>query len=228
MTINATNKFVAFFGIFFAVLTVGGAFFGHDELSQLMNPDLIGEWVTDLGPIGPVATAGFMAIAIVFSPLPSAPIALAAGAVYGHIWGTIYVLIGAEIGALAAFWVARYFGRSTVERIIGDRLPKTVISTQNGLTGIVLTARLIPFISFDFVSYAAGLTPLTTTRFAFATLAGMIPVSFLLTHFGAELSSADWQRSTVSLLIVGAVMLIPILWLAKKRKKGIVSKGKSP
>jgi membrane protein DedA with SNARE-associated domain len=57
-----------------------------------------------------VAVIVSMTLAIVFSPLPSAPIALASGTVYGHTLGTLYVLIGAEVGALAAFGIARLVG----------------------------------------------------------------------------------------------------------------------
>ena len=58
------------------------------------------QWVEWAGPAGPLAIIGLMTFAVVFSPLPSAPIALAAGAIYGHLWGTLYVIAGAELGAL--------------------------------------------------------------------------------------------------------------------------------
>lgn len=212
-------RVIVFIGIVILMFGIWWVFIDDGELMKALEPDTIAAWIQDLGPIGPIATAGLMAIAIVFSPLPSAPIALAAGAVYGHTWGTIYILVGAEIGALIAFWITRYFGKDAVDRMLGGRLPKTIIGTQNGLTFIVLTARLIPFLSFDAVSYAAGLTPLTTTRFALATLVGMAPVSFLLTHFGAELSAADWGQSIVALLVMAAVMLVPVVIVIARRRK---------
>jgi uncharacterized membrane protein YdjX (TVP38/TMEM64 family) len=161
-----------------------------------------------------------MAFAIVFSPLPSAPIALAAGAAYGHIWGTIYVLIGAEVGAITAFILARVCGRDLVLRLVGDRLPKTKINTQYGLTTVVFIARLLPFLSFDAVSYAAGLTQLTMMRFAVATMAGMIPASFLLAHFGAEMRADDGTGMIIGLSIFAAAILLPpsILYAYRKRK----------
>jgi len=59
-------------------------------------------FIARLGSWGPASVVGLMAIAIVVSPLPSAPIAVAAGALYGHTYGTIYVIIGAEIGAVVS------------------------------------------------------------------------------------------------------------------------------
>lgn len=218
-------RVVVAIGIAFILFGAWWAFVDSGELMQYMEPEEIGAWIRGLGPVGPIATAGIMAIAIVFSPLPSAPIALAAGAVYGHTWGTIYILVGAETGALIAFWIARYFGKDAVNRLVGGRLPKTIIGTQNGLTCIVLTARLIPFLSFDAVSYAAGLTPLTTTRFALATLVGMVPVSFLLTHFGAELSAANWGQSMAALLVMAILMLVPVVIFAARRRKLQLTQG---
>ncbi len=75
----------------------------------------------------------------------------------------------------------------------------------------VFASRLLPFISFDLVSYAAGLTPLAPWRFACATLAGIIPASFVLTHFGGEMASADARRITLAVLALGALTLAPIV-----------------
>lgn len=166
-----------------------------------------------------------MAAAIVFSPLPSAPIALAAGAAYGHTWGTIYVLIGAEVGAIVAFIIARVCGREVVRRLVGDKLPQTRINTQNGLTALVFAARLLPFLSFDAVSYAAGLTRLTTARFALATMLGMIPASFLLAHFGAEIGVEDWAGVLTWMLALAAVMVVPPIAIYAYRNRGATSKG---
>ena len=71
-------------------------------LSIILDGSALRDWVSQLGLLGPVAIIGLMAFAILVSPIPSAPIAIAAGAAYGHPWGTLYVLLGAEAGALAA------------------------------------------------------------------------------------------------------------------------------
>ena len=62
--------------------------------------DLLAVKARGLGFYGPLLLIALMTLAVVFSPLPSAPVALAAGAVYGHTYGTIYIVIGAEVGAI--------------------------------------------------------------------------------------------------------------------------------
>ena len=175
-----------------------------------------------LGFWGPLAVIVLIAGAIVLSPVPSAPIALAAGAAYGHAWGTAYVVVGAETGALVAFAIARLLGYDVLRRWFGERLNMGLLGSQNALMGIVFVTRLLPFISFDLVSYAAGLTPLAAWRFAVATLAGIIPASFLLAHFGGEMTSGETQRMTIAVLALGGITVLPFVvrlgWVRWRRR----------
>jgi uncharacterized membrane protein YdjX (TVP38/TMEM64 family) len=157
-----------------------------------------------------VAVIGLMMLAVLVSPIPSAPIAVAAGAAYGHTWGTLYVLVGAEMGALAAFGVARLFGREVVRRWFGERVSLGWLGSQASLMGMVLVSRLLPFVSFDIVSYAAGLTALSFWRFAIATLIGIAPASFLLAHVGSDIATSESGRIMGSILALGAITLIPL------------------
>ncbi|MFQ5846521.1 MAG: TVP38/TMEM64 family protein [Candidatus Methylomirabilales bacterium] len=200
----------------YALLSKTGA------LATILDGAALQERIVRLGLFGPLAVIGLMAVAIVLNPIPSAPIALAGGAAFGHTWGTMYVLTGAEIGALIAFAIGRLLGYEVLHRWFGDRLSLGLLGSQNALMAIVFVTRLVPFISFDLVSYAAGLTPLATWRFAVATLAGIAPASFLLAHFGSEMVSADTRRITISVLALGGLTLIPVavkLILDRRRRR---------
>ena len=180
-------------------------------LDALMDRAELENRIQGLGFWGPLAVIVLIAGAIVLSPVPSAPIALAAGAAYGHAWGAAYVVVGAETGALVAFGIARWLGHEVLRRWFGERLNMGLLGSQNTLMGIVFVTRLLPFISFDLVSYAAGLTPLAPWRFAVATLAGIIPASFLLAHFGGEMISGETQRITVAVLALGGLTVLPVV-----------------
>ncbi|SIT02283.1 Uncharacterized membrane protein YdjX, TVP38/TMEM64 family, SNARE-associated domain [Roseivivax lentus] len=186
----------------------------HDALGiELALPgreDLDG-WIEAAGLFGPVLVVVLMTLAIVASPLPSAPIALAAGAAYGHTFGTILVVLGAEIGALAAFLLARALGRPFVERHLGQKLGAGFLGSQNALMLLVFASRLLPFLSFDMVSYAAGLSNLRLWRFAVATLAGIIPASFLLAHLGSEAMNGDARTATWTAIALGGFTALSFL-----------------
>jgi uncharacterized membrane protein YdjX (TVP38/TMEM64 family) len=143
---------------------------------------------------------------------------MAAGAAYGHLWGTLQVVIGAELGALIAFGLARVLGHDVLRRVFGDRVDAGLLGSQTALTATVFASRLMPFVSFDMISYAAGLSRLHTWRFALATLAGIVPASFVLAHFGGEAMSGDFGITTWAVLGLGLVTGLPLLWLAMRRK----------
>ena len=104
---------------------------------------------------------------------------------------------------MIAFGLARVLGHDVVRRVFGDRIDAGLLGSQTALTATVFASRLMPFVSFDMISYAAGLSRLHAWRFALATLAGIIPASFLLAHFGGEAVSGDLGRATEDPLIDG-------------------------
>ena len=188
-----------------------------EYLRLFAEPNMLVANIRDMGMFGPMLIIGLMSIAIVLNPLPSAPVALAAGAVYGHTWGTIYVVAGAELGAILAFAIARWAGYDLTRRFFGETGTLKGISSQNALTTLVFISRLIPFISFDLVSYAAGLSPIKAWRFAVATLLGLVPVSFALAHFGAEIGNGDYRALIGIILVIGLLTIAPILFGFSRR-----------
>jgi uncharacterized membrane protein YdjX (TVP38/TMEM64 family) len=93
------------------------------SLQMVDRPTFSEAWVRglvgDLGVLGPLALIGLMVLAIVVSPIPSGPIAVAAGALYGTLWGGAITVAGALLGALIAFGSARYLGADWVRQSHG-------------------------------------------------------------------------------------------------------------
>ena len=168
-------------------------------------------WVASAGPWGPVLIVALMTVSIVASPIPSAPVALVSGAAFGHVSGAIYVALGSELGAIIAFAIARYLGRDYVQRWLGEKPRYGLLGSQNLLMLIVFGSRLLPFISFDAMSYAAGLSQLHLWRFVVATFAGILPASFLLAHFGAEALSGTFGRAEWMVLGLGLMTATPLI-----------------
>jgi len=86
------------------------------------------------------------------------------------------------------------------------------------LAGGVLVARLFPFISFDAVSYLAGLTRLRLSLFAAATLVGMIPMTFLFAHLGGAMTAGEEPMRVLNLLALLGV--VGLLWAGWKLRRG--------
>lgn len=188
------------------------------QAQRLIDRDILEALVARAGIWGPLLIIGLMILAVVASPIPSAPIAMAAGAAYGDFWGTIQVVIGAELGAIIAFFLARVLGHDVLRHFFGEQVDRGLLGSQNALTWTVFASRLMPFVSFDLISYAAGLSCLSAWRFALATLAGIVPASFLLAHLGGEAASGDMGGVTWAVLALGLATGLPLLWMAIRKK----------
>ena len=182
-------------------------------------------WIVASGLLGPVLVVALMTVAIVASPIPSAPIALAAGAAYGHSFGTILVVFGAELGAIIAFLLARGLGRPFVERSVGKKLSTGFLGSQNTLTFLVFSSRLLPFLSFDMISYAVGLSKLHFWRFSVATLAGIIPASFLLAHLGSEAMNGDAHTAAWTAAALGGFTALSLVFAIWRNRLNIPEKS---
>lgn len=171
------------------------------------------------GALGPLAVVALTALATVIAPIPGGPIAVAAGALYGTFRGGALTLAGASLGAIVAFGIARRLGRDAVR---GSRL--TAVAwiarprSQHQLMALVFLSRLVPFISFDAVSYAAGLSALAAWRFALATLAGIVPMSYLLAAAGAGLVQAPRAQAPLVAVLI-ALTAVPFLVTVAIRRR---------
>jgi len=167
------------------------------------------------GALGPAVAVLLIAIAIIFSPVPSAPVGVAAGAVFGHYWGWAYVVAGSCLGASVAFAIARALGRDALARWFGEKVkddgPMRWAASPWALMGLVFVSRLVPFVSFDLVSYLAGLTPIRFWQFFVATVAGIAPISFALAHVGEAAMAYDAGRVLMAVLLLGLLTGAPVL-----------------
>lgn len=198
--------------IVLAVATLGLIPAVGDAIALITSEDRV-TWAAR--HIGPVAIVVLMALAIVVSPLPSGPVAMAAGAIYGAIEGAMLSSVGAVLGAMIAFNLSRHFGRGAVASLSSPLAiwicrPRS----QTKLMALVFASRLIPFISFDAISYTAGLTNLTQTRFAIATSLGVIPMAFAFAAMGTGVVAKGHFGMTAAACF--ATLLVPlVIWLVR-------------
>jgi len=175
-------------------------------------------YIISMGYWGIIIIISLMAFAILFKLLPSAAVALVSGAVYGHTWGTIYIIIGSWMGAVIAFSITRLLGNNALYRLSGHRILVEQEQSQSWLMWGVFVSRLIPVLPYDLISYAMGLTPLKLWRFSIATLIGVIPTSFFLAHIGGELAETNFETINFTemlsgMMTAGLVILLPVIFV---------------
>jgi uncharacterized membrane protein YdjX (TVP38/TMEM64 family) len=188
-------------------------FFSHFfwDIASYFNPSVIKRWLTDVGGLAPVIYMLIMALAVVISPIPSVPLDVAAGAVFGPFLGTLYSAIGALGGAVISFMITRILGRELIEPLLGGHINFCQACSDKLLTKIVFFSRLIPVVSFDVISYGAGLTQMSLKYFILATFLGMLPLTFVYNYFGSTLGIGKGLAIIFGLIMVGLFFLIPKL-----------------
>ncbi len=157
------------------------------DMTSYFSSEHIQQWLSKSGSFAPLVYMMVMATAVVFSPIPSLPLDIAAGAYFGPILGTVYSVIGALGGAVVSFLIARYLGRESVERVLGGHVNFCSSCSDKLLTKIVFISRLLPVVSFDVISYGAGLTKMSLRKFALATGVSMVSLTFIYNYSGAFL-----------------------------------------
>jgi uncharacterized membrane protein YdjX (TVP38/TMEM64 family) len=143
------------------------------------------QWIAGLGAIGPLAFIGIYIIATI-AFLPGSILTLGAGVVFGVALGTVYVFIGAMIGAIAAFLGGRYFARTWVAQKIAGNSKFRAIDQAVGQDGlkIVLLTRLSPAFPFNFLNYAFGLTGVSLQDYVLGSV-GILPGTIMYVYLGS-------------------------------------------
>ena len=171
-------------------------------------------YIAGYGALAPVISAILMIFQSVIAPLPAFLITFANGTLFGFWWGSLLSWSSSMVGAAFCFYIARYLGIERITRLISrPAVDKTNDFVEKYGTYAILIARLIPFISFDVVSYFAGATRMRFLGFWVATGIGQLPATLVYSYLGESASPhIKWV-----LFAFGIVIAISIIkWLMRK------------
>jgi len=164
------------------------------------------DWIADLGPWSPAAFIATYILATIFL-IPGSILTLGAGLLFGVVLGSIYVSIGATLGATGAFLVGRYLARGWVEkRLQGNEKFKAIDEAvaREGWKIVGLT-RLSPVFPFNLLNYAFGITQVSFKGYFFPTWIGIMPGTVLYVYLGSLASS-------LTMLGAGGPSWTPVKW----------------
>ncbi|RLC06100.1 MAG: TVP38/TMEM64 family protein [Deltaproteobacteria bacterium] len=150
------------------------------NLEQVIR--LIRSW----GVAAPLMSVLLMITQAIVAPIPAFVVTAANGMVFGSFWGALISWIGALMGALTSFFIARLFGNVALRKIVRNQKTVDFIRHAGEKRGfyVILLSRLLPFISFDVISYMAGLSGIRLWAFISATALGMLPATLIYTYIG--------------------------------------------
>ena len=192
--------------------------------SYLVKFDMEGlkEYILSFGIWGPVVSFLLMILQSVAAPLPAFVITFANAALFGWVYGAILSWTSAMAGAAICFYIAKFLGRNTVENLTSkfalDDVDKFFAKYGKHT---ILIARLLPFMSFDLVSYAAGLKSMSFSSFFIATGIGQLPATIVYSYVGGMLTGGAKLMMTGLLTLFALSILIYVIkkiWDEKNNK----------
>jgi uncharacterized membrane protein YdjX (TVP38/TMEM64 family) len=135
---------------------------------------------------------------------------LTGGVVFGFERGFLLNTIGANLGATAAYGVARVLGKDAVAAILGARFSRVRRFAETGGFLWLLRLRLIPVVPFNLLNLAAGLAGMPWRTFAAATALGIVPGTVIYTFFADAIvtGTAGASRAAFTRLLVAGVLLL--------------------
>lgn len=185
-------------------------------LPMSFSPSGIAGWFNSQGNLGPLLLLLLMTLAVVVGPIPTLPVAAAAGMAFGLLPGALLSIIGALAGAMIAFTLARLLGRDALRARLPNNPLFGVQGSQRLLFLTVLVTRLVPIFSFALVSYAAGVTAITAGRFALGTVIGMLPMTLVFASLGRTFELHPLLSITAAVVILAVMTLLP--WYLSRRR----------
>lgn len=173
-------------------------------------------WVDSAGGAGPVLFMALYALATLLF-LPGSVLTLAGGALFGPVWGTLWNLTGATLGAGLAFLAARYLAADWVKQKAGPRLNGLLEGVAAEGWRFVAFARLVPLFPFNLLNYALGLSRIPFLAYILASWVFMLPGAIAYTYLGyagreAVAGGEDLiQKGLIALALLAAAAFLPSL-----------------
>lgn len=158
--------------------------------------------------------------------LPGATLlSVLSGAVFGLPLGPLLVSLGSTLGAVLAFYVARYILKSWVEERFGERLHPIQEGLCKNDIHYMLFLRLVPLAPFFLVNIAMGASRISWKVFMAGTLLGKLPAIWIYANAGSNLASLrslsdiNSPRVIVALALLCFLTLIPVIYKKIKNSK---------
>ncbi len=197
----------------------------NSSLAIISNEGIDGviEFIQGYKGLAAVVSSALMVLASILAPIPQFLITLSNAAIFGWWQGALLSWSSSMVGAAVCFYIARGLGRDVVIRFTGER----ALDSLDGFfekygRHTIMVARLLPFMSFDLVSYAAGLTSMSFWSFFWATGLGQAPATIVYSYVGSQF---DGGAKGLFYGLTGLFALSVIIWVIrdiwKRRNKNI-------
>ena len=178
-------------------------------------------------PLQTVAVFFLVYVAVTGLSLPGATImTLAAGAIFGLLWGTIIVSFASSIGATLSFAASRFVLKDSVQAKFGDKLRAINAGIDKDGAFYLFTLRLVPAFPFFIINLVMGLTPIRLPTFYWISQLGMLAGTIVYVNAGTEVARIDRLSGILSPTLLASFTLLGLFPLIAKKLLELVKARK--
>ncbi len=185
-----------------AIVVIGATIVAYIYIPYT-SPDEITRLMERAGAVAPAVFILVTAVKPAIFFLPSLGLTIVAGTLFGPVWGTVYVIAGGAVSTIVGFYMTRLFARGRIKEFLKTRERLLSLDEKMTTSGFKTTLMLRAFnLPWDVVSYGAGLSGVRFKDFYLASLAAIVPVSFIYTYFGSSIMHVNTPGFYLSILLV--------------------------
>ncbi len=227
--INIGSKIILLMALLCCVL----AYFFIPAVNQIFNKIFVmfasgdftevKQFISSYGVYAASISFALMVLQSIVAPLPAFVLTFANANLFGWWQGAILSWSSAMAGAAVCFYIARILGRDVAERLTSKTGLKQIDEFfEKYGNNTILICRLLPFVSFDYVSYAAGLTSMSFWDFFIATGIGQLPATIVYSYVGGFLTGGArlfMLGLLIMFAIVSLIFMFRTIYMNKHKKK---------
>ncbi len=188
---------------------------------------VVKEFVASYGAYAAAVSFLLMIFQSIAAPLPAFLLTFANANLFGWWQGAILSWTSAMAGAAVCFYIARILGRDVAEKLTSKAgLAQIDTFFEKYGKNTILICRLLPFVSFDIVSYAAGLTSMSFASFFIATGIGQLPATIVYSYVGGMLTGGAQLFVTALMILFALSALIVMMRKIYMEKQARRQEGK--
>jgi len=181
------------------------------------------QFISSYGAYAAAISFALMVLQSIVAPLPAFVLTFANANLFGWWQGAILSWSSAMAGAAVCFYIARILGRDVAEKLTSKAgLSQIDEFFEKYGNNTILICRLLPFVSFDYVSYAAGLTSMSFWDFFLATGIGQLPATIVYSYVGGFLTGGArlfMLGLLIMFAIVSMIFMFRAIYMNKHKKK---------
>ncbi|MBN3554294.1 TVP38/TMEM64 family protein [Fictibacillus nanhaiensis] len=203
------------------ILSIVMFIFALNHFIFKITPISLRDWVLSFGMVAPII---YIIVNVIrpFTLFPISVLSLAGGLAFGVVWGTVYTVFSATIGAILSFYIAKHLGTRWIKQKTDS--PSRIEKWQNQLKEkgfvYIFLLRIIPVLNFDVVSYVAGISKLKLRSYILATMLGVLPGTLAYNLLGDSFIKGN---GTIIAVAIGLALFAACIPILMKNKQMITS-----